>query len=241
MYSPKMPKSLNPASKPSNFCPGCGHSLVLKTLGEVIDDLDIASKTVFATDIGCSLLAWDYFNVDTVQAHHGRGGTIATGVKRALPKSVVIAYMGDGGGYAIGLHHLMHLAKRNEPVTVFLVNNTLFAMTGGQKAPTTILGEETDSTPGGSFTEETPLFGPELLKNVVSKKAFLARGSVDNLPNLKQLLTKAIKNQTENNSFSFVEVLSYCPTNWKTDARKTMDFLDKLKGIYPQGIIQDEK
>lgn len=241
MNSPKMPKSLNETSKPSNFCPGCGHSLVLKTLGGVIDDLDIAQKTVFATDIGCSLLAWDYFNVDTVQSHHGRGGTIATGLKKALPKSVVIAYMGDGGGYAIGLHHLIHLAKRNEPVTVILVNNTLFAMTGGQKAPTTISGEETESTPAGMFTEKTPLFGPELLKNVVSPGAFLARGSVDNLPDLKQIITKAIKNQTEKNNFSFIEILSYCPINWKTDARGTIDFLDKLKRVYPVGIIQDEK
>lgn len=241
MNSPKMPKSLNPLSKPSNFCPGCGHSLVLRTLGSVFDDMAIAEKTVFATDIGCSLLAWDYFNVDTVQSHHGRGGTIATGIKRALPKSVVIAYMGDGGGYAIGLHHLLHMAKRNEPVTVILVNNTVFAMTGGQKAPTTILGEETESTPAGIFTEKEPMFGPELLKNVVAPSAYLARGSVDNLPELKQLLVRAIKNQTEKNSFSFVEILSYCPTNWKTDAKSTIDFLDKLKTIYKVGVIQDEK
>jgi 2-oxoglutarate ferredoxin oxidoreductase subunit beta len=118
MNEPVMPKSYKTSSKPSNFCPGCGHSLVLKNLGFVIDELRISKKTVFATDIGCSLLAWDFYDLDTVQSHHGRAGCISTGLKKALPKSVVIAYMGDGGGYSIGLHHLIHLAKRNEPVTV---------------------------------------------------------------------------------------------------------------------------
>jgi 2-oxoglutarate/2-oxoacid ferredoxin oxidoreductase subunit beta len=239
MSEPKIPKSVNVLSKPSNFCPGCGHSLTLKTLGFVIDELDIAQKSVFTTDIGCSLLAWDYYNVDTIQAHHGRAGSTATGVKRALPDSVVIAYMGDGGGYAIGLHHLIHLAKRNEPVTVILVNNTVFAMTGGQKAPTTLLGEQTETTPAGFFTEKDPIRGPELLKGIVTEGAFLARGTVDNLPELHVLIKKGLENQIKNKQFSFIEVLSYCPINWKTDARGSMDFLDKMKTVYKTGIIQD--
>lgn len=239
MSKPNYPKSVKIESKPSNFCPGCGHSIVLKSLGFVMDDLDIAEKSVFVTDIGCSLLAWDYYNVNSVQSHHGRGISVATGVKLAMPEKVVISYMGDGGGYAIGLHHLLHAAKRNEPLTVILVNNTVFAMTGGQAAPTTIKGEDTESTPNGDFAEG-PMFGPELIRQVASKDAFIARGSVDNIPQLKIYLNKAIENQIKNKSFSFIEILSYCPINWKTNAKGTFDFLDELKRTYKVGIIDAE-
>lgn len=234
-----MPKCYKKESKPSNFCPGCGHSLTLKNLGYVIDDLKIAKNTVFSLDIGCSLLAWDFFDIDTIQGHHGRAIPMATGVKRAMPKTSVIAYMGDGGGYAIGLHHLMHAAKRNEPLTVILVNNTLFAMTGGQKAPTTIKKEVTESTPNGAFTDDEPFFGPEVLRAVVSKKAFLARGSTNNLFQLQTLIKRAIEN-TKKGNFSFVEVLSFCPINWKTSAKGSIEFLEKLERVYKLGVISDE-
>ncbi|MDD3481072.1 MAG: thiamine pyrophosphate-dependent enzyme [Patescibacteria group bacterium] len=234
---PRMPKCYKKESKPSSFCPGCGHSLTLKNLGFVMDEMKIADSTVFATDIGCSLLAWDFFDVDTVQAHHGRVTAMAAGLKRALPKSVVLAYMGDGGGYAIGLHHLIGAARRNDPITVILVNNTLYAMTGGQMAPTTFKGENTSSSPEGAFADEEPLLGPEFLRPVCHKEAFLARTSVDNPFELKKYLKEAIETQKKGN-FSFVEVLSYCPVNWKTDARGTMDFMDHLKEIYKIGVIE---
>lgn len=236
----KMPQCYKDTSKPSNFCPGCGHSLTLKNLGFVIDNLKIASKTVFAIDIGCSLLAWDFFDIDTVEAHHGRVTAMAAGLKRALPKSNIIAYMGDGGGYAIGLHHLLGAARRNDPITVILVNNTVYAMTGGQMAPTTYQGENTSSSPEGAFADEKPFFGPEFLKNICEKGAFLARGSVDNPHQLQKYLKKAIETQKKGN-FSFVEVLSYCPLNWKTNAKKTIDFLDHLKRIYQVGVIKDDE
>lgn len=238
MTEPLMPKCLKKSSKPSNFCSGCGHSIILKNLGFVIDEKNIAERTIFATDIGCSLLAWDYFDINTVQSHHGRAGCISTGLKRAMPTSIVIAYMGDGGGYAIGLHHLIHLAKRNEPVTVILVNNTVFAMTGGQSAPTTIPKEITESTPNGVFTDERPILGPELLVDVASKDAFLARTSVADLPQLKSYLEKAIDNQVKNNAFSFVEILSFCPVNWKKSAKECGDYIDELKKIYKTGVIK---
>jgi 2-oxoglutarate/2-oxoacid ferredoxin oxidoreductase subunit beta len=240
MSEPRFPKCVKQESKPSNFCPGCGHSMILKTLGFALDDLKIAGKTVFVTDIGCSLLSWDYFDVDTFQSHHGRAAVTATGVKRALPKSTVIAYMGDGGGYAIGLHHLIHVAKRNESMTVILVNNTVFAMTGGQMAPTTIPGEITETTPSGKFIEEDPFFGPELLAGVVKPGAFVARASVDNLPQVKNYIERAIENQNKNHAFSFVEILSVCPINWKKDAKGSMEYLDDLKNIYKTGVFTDE-
>lgn len=239
MSENSMPKCFNKDSKPSNFCSGCGHSLVLKSLGYEIDNLKVASETVFVTDIGCSLLAWDYFYIDTIQSHHGRAAATAVGLKKALPKSTIITYMGDGGGYAIGLHHLIHAAKRNEPLTVILVNNTVFAMTGGQKAPTTIKGEQTETTPGGAFTEDKPFYGPELLAKVVAPNAFLARASVDNLPQLQNYLNRAIENQTKNNAFSFVEVLSWCPVNWKKDAKDCIEYLEILKDKFKTGVITD--
>lgn len=231
-----MPKCYKQVSKPSNFCPGCGHSLVLKNLGFVIDDLNLQKDTIFATDIGCSLLSWDFYDIDTVQGHHGRVMPLATGLKRALPKSNVIAYMGDGGGYAIGLHHLMHAAKRNEPIVAILVNNTLFAMTGGQKSPTTIKKEITESTPGGAFTDDEPFLGPEVLSQVAPKEAFIARTSVNNIFQLKEYLKKAIETGKQGN-FAFLEILSYCPINWKTNAKGSIDFLEKLEKIYKLGVI----
>lgn len=239
MSEPNFPKCFKKSSKPSNFCPGCGHSIVLKNLGQVIDSLGIAKKAVFATDIGCSLLSWDFFDIDTVQTHHGRAGCVAAGIKRGMPKSVTLVYMGDGGGYAIGLHHLIHLAKRNEPVTVILINNTVFAMTGGQSAPTTIIKEETESTPNGTFAVDPPLLGPELLKSVVASNAFLARTSVSDPSELKSYLTRAIENQSKNNAFSFVEILASCPVNWKKDARRCEDYLSELKKVYKTGVISE--
>jgi 2-oxoglutarate ferredoxin oxidoreductase subunit beta len=238
MIEPLMPKCFKKSSKPSNFCSGCGHSIILKNLGFVIDELKCAAHTVFTTDIGCSLLAWDYYDIDTIQSHHGRAGCLSTGLKRAMPKSVIIAYMGDGGGYAIGLHHLIHLAKRNEPVTVILVNNTVFAMTGGQAAPTTIPKEITESTPDGIFTEDKPIFGPELLSRVAHDNAFLARTSVADLTQLQNYLKQAIENQINRNAFSFVEILSSCPVNWKKDTGECADYLDELEKIYKTGVIK---
>jgi 2-oxoglutarate ferredoxin oxidoreductase subunit beta len=240
MIEPRIARSVNMESKPSNFCPGCGYGIILKALGEVIDEMEVGPRTVFGIDIGCNLLAWDYYKLDTIQTHHGRVTPLISGYKRGQKESVVIGIAGDGGLYSIGLQSLLHTAHRNEAVTVIGVNNTLYAMTGGQAGPTTMKNEVTDSSPNGKFTYDKPFFGPELVKNVAEKGAFLARGSVDNIANLKQLLKQAIENQLKGN-FSMVEVLSYCPTNWKTNARETIDRLDVMKKVYPLGVIDDGK
>ena len=227
--APQMPKCWNPETKPHKFCPGCGHGLALKMLGEAIDELGIQDKVVFGCDIGCSLLSWDFFNVDSVQTHHGRTTPVITGIKRARPEIVGIAYMGDGGGYAIGAQHLVNSATRNEKITAILINNTNYGMTGGQMAPTTLPGQKTETTPYGRDPEETgyPTLGPEMVAAIAREGAYVARGSIANLRQLKRFLKKAIQNQMDGNGFSFVEVLSSCPTNWRTNAEATWNFVEK--------------
>lgn len=225
---PQMPKSWRLQTKPHKFCPGCGHGLVLKALGEAIDELGIQDKVVFGADIGCSLLAVDFFNCDTVQTHHGRTTPVVTGVKRANPDVICIAYMGDGGGYAIGSQHMVNAAARNERITAILVNNCNYAMTGGQMAPTTLPGMKTETTPYGRDIEQTgyPTQGPEMVAAITRDGSYVARGTVANLKQLKGFLKKALENQIAGNGFSFVEALSTCPTNWRTNAKDTWNFVE---------------
>lgn len=239
MDRPRMPKCIKTESKPSNFCPGCGYGIILKTIGEIVDEMEIASKTVFGIDIGCNLLAWDFFDLDTIQTHHGRVTPLISGYKRGQKESVVIGIAGDGGLYAIGLQSLLHTAHRNEAVTVIGVNNTLYAMTGGQAGPTTLSHEITDSSPEGKFTYEKPFFGPELVKEVAEEGAFLARASVLNVADMKAKIKKAIESQRSGH-FSFVEILSFCPTNWHTNAKETFEMVEKMEAIYPLGVINGE-
>jgi 2-oxoglutarate/2-oxoacid ferredoxin oxidoreductase subunit beta len=237
MTAPRMPKVLKMASKPSNFCPGCGYGIILRVLGEVIDEMEIAPRTIIGLDIGCNLLAWNYFDLDTAQSHHGRVTPMLAGYKRGQKESVAIGIAGDGGLYAIGLQGLIHTAHRNEPVMIIGVNNTVYAMTGGQASPTTYHGEVTTTTPGGEFTADKPILGPEMLQSFASEGAFLARATVNNIPVLKSYLKKAIAAQLAGN-FSLVEIVSYCPTNWKTDAAATIEFSKKLETIYKPGVIR---
>lgn len=229
-----MPECWNDATKPHKFCPGCGHGIVLKMLGEAIDELGIKDQAVFGCDIGCSLLSWDFFKIDTVQTHHGRTTPVITGVKRANPGVVGIAYMGDGGGYAIGSGHLFNAAVRNERVTVILVNNCNYGMTGGQMAPTTLPGMKTETTPYGRDIDSTgaPTKGPEMVAAVAPEGAYVARGTVANPRQLKGFIKKALENQIAGNGFSFVECLSGCPTNWRTNNVKTWEFIEKQMTEY---------
>ena len=225
---PPMPDSWRKETKPHKFCPACGHGHTLRMLGEAIDELEIIDRAVFGCDIGCSLLAWDFFNVDTIQTHHGRTTPVIIGLTRARKDLIGISYMGDGGGYAIGAQHLVNSAIRNEAVTVILVNNVNYAMTGGQMAPTSLPTQKTETSPYGRDPDTTgmPTIGPEMLTTIVREDAYIARGSIAGLRKLKKYIKKALKNQMENRSFSFVEVLSSCPTNWRTNAEQTWSFLE---------------
>lgn len=232
--APNMPKSWRVETKPHKFCPGCGHGLVLKALGEAIDELGIQDRVVFGCDIGCSLLSWDFFNVDSVQTHHGRTTPVVTGIKRARPDRICIAYMGDGGGYAIGSQHLVNAAARNEKVTAILVNNCNYGMTGGQMAPTTLPQMKTETSPYGRDPEQTgyPTQGPEMVAAITREGAYVARGTVANVRQLKGFIKKALQNQLDGNGFSFVEALSGCPTNWSTNAKDTWEFIEKTMTKY---------
>ncbi|QNO14976.1 2-oxoglutarate synthase [Alkalicella caledoniensis] len=234
MQQPLVPKSWNMETKPHKFCPGCGHGLVLKALGEAIDELGIQEKIIFGVDIGCSLLAWDFLNCDTVQCHHGRATPTIVGVARAREEMIGVAYMGDGGGYAIGSGHLVNAAARNEKMFVLLVNNTNYGMTGGQMSPTTLPGQKTETSPYGRDVELTgnPTQGPEMVAAIAPEGAYVARGTVSNVRQLKGFIKKALQNQVERNGFSFVEALAGCPTNWRTNAKDTWAFIEKDMAQY---------
>lgn len=241
MIQPAMPSTWYEPSKPHKFCPGCGHGLVLKALGEAVEELGIQNQSVFGCDIGCSLLSWNFFAIDTTQTHHGRTTPVMVGVKRARPELICIGYMGDGGGYSIGSQHLMNSAVRNEKVTLILVNNTNYAMTGGQLAPTSLPGQKTETTPYGRDPEVTgyPTKGPEMLAAITGDGAYIARGTVSKYKQLKGFIKKALQNQIEGNGFSFVEALATCPTNWRTNAKQTWEWLEEhMESYFPVGELK---
>ena len=238
---PGMPSSWKEESKPHKFCPGCGHGIILKALGEVIDELGIKDRMVMGCDIGCSLLAWDFFNVDSVQTHHGRTTPVIIGMKRANTDIIGVAYMGDGGGYAIGSQHLFNAAVRNENITIILCNNSNYGMTGGQMSPTTLPGMKTETSPYGRDPKETgmPTLGPEMVAAVAPEGAYVARGTMANVRQMKGYIKKAIQNQIDGNGISFVECLSSCPTNWRTNAKQTWEFVEhKMTEYYKVGELR---
>lgn len=233
------PKSWNIESKPHLFCPGCGHGIALKQLGFAIDGLGIAKNVTLGVDIGCSLLAWNFIDVPTIQTHHGRTTSLMVGYKLSQPKKIALAYTGDGGAYAIGLQGITHAAYRNHPVTVIVVNNENFAMTGGQMSPATEPGTITATSPLGKPVELGAGFkGPEMIKSVAHKNSYIARATIANPIQLLSTLKKAITTQMETGNFSLVEVLSICPTNWKTNSRASLDQVIEMEKYYPTGEIK---
>ncbi len=237
---PRLPKAQNPDPGASKFCPGCGHGMILKTLASAIDELNLQDRAIYGCDIGCSLLSWNYMNIDTIQAHHGRTTPVIYGITRATPDAVGIAYMGDGGGLAIGAQHLVNAAVRNEKMLVVLVNNTNYGMTGGQMAPTTLPGQVTETTPYGRDVEVTgkPAKGAEMVSAVVdTEAAYVTRGTVNNLRQLKTMMKRGLQNIADGRGFSYVEALSVCPLNWRTNNVDTWDRLDEMEGFFKVGEL----
>jgi 2-oxoglutarate ferredoxin oxidoreductase subunit beta len=237
---PLQADAVNTEIGPSKFCPGCGHGMTLNTLGFAIDELELKERSVFGCDIGCSLLAWNFMSIDSVQTHHGRTTPVIYGITRARPDTVGIAYMGDGGGYAIGAQHLVNAATRNEKMFVVLVNNTNYGMTGGQMAPTTLPGQKTETTPYGRDIEAhgKPFLGPEMVASITDDSSYVARASVNNLRQLKTFMKRGLQNVADGRGFSFLEVLSLCPLNWRTNNVDTWARLKEMEGFYKVGELR---
>lgn len=228
-----------------HYCPGCGHSIIHRLVAEVIEELEIADRTIGVPPAGCAVLAYNYLDVDMGEAPHGRGAAVATGIKRTLPDRVVFTYQGDGDIAAIGTAETIHAANRGENITVIFVNNGVYGMTGGQMAPTTLLGQNSTTTPGGRDRERdgTPIDLSQMLA-IARGSVYIERTAVDfpkNILRTKRALTKAFKVQMAGLGFSLVEILSPCPTNWKMsplDAAKRIE--DKMTKVFPLKVIKDE-
>jgi 2-oxoglutarate ferredoxin oxidoreductase subunit beta len=216
----KRPESLKDVQ--THYCPGCHHGTIHRLVAEALDEFGLQKKTIGVASIGCSVFLYSYFDIDVVESPHGRAPAVATGVKRARPDSFVFTYQGDGDLAAIGTAEIIHAANRGEDISVIFVNNTTYGMTGGQMAPTTLLGQRTSTSPFGrkQDTEGYPIRVTELL-SCLDGVAFAARAAVNtpkNLIDAKKQIKKAFRYQVEGKGFSFVEVLSACPTNWGMSA-----------------------
>ena len=237
------PKSL--VDIPTHYCPGCTHGIVHRILCEVIDEMGIEGDTIGVCPVGCSVMAYDYFNCDMIEAAHGRAPAVATGVKRTNPDKYVFTYQGDGDLAAIGTAETVHSAARGENITVIFVNNAIYGMTGGQMAPTTLPGQVTQTSPYGRDVTVVgyPVKVCEMLSNV-DGASYLERVAVNNVKNVrnaKKAIMHAFKNQIEGKGFSLIEVLSTCPTNWglaPNDAIKWLD--DNMEKYYPLGVYKDK-
>ncbi len=237
------PKTLTDA--PLHYCPGCTHGIIHRLVAEVIDELGIDGRTIGVAPVGCSVMAYDYFTCDFIQAPHGRAPAVATGVKRADPENnIVFTYQGDGDLAAIGTAETVHAAARRENITVIFVNNAIYGMTGGQMAPTTLPGQVTQTSPYGRDVETVgyPVKVCELLQNV-DGAAYLERVSVNNPSNVKKAkaaIKKAFQNQLDGKGFSLVEVVSTCPTNWGMTPAKALEWLEEnMLPYYPLGVYKD--
>ena len=237
------PKALTDAVL--HYCPGCTHGIVHRLVAEAIDELGIEGKTIGIAPVGCSVMAYDYFGCDMIEASHGRAPAVATGVKRSLPDHVVFTYQGDGDLASIGLCETVSCACRGENVTIIFINNAIYGMTGGQMAPTSLIGQVTQTSPYGRDpkTQGMPIRICELL-STLDAPAYLERVAVNNVMHVRQAkkaILKAFKNQVEGKGFSLVEVVSTCPTNWGLTADKACAFVEeKMIPFYPLGCYKDK-
>jgi 2-oxoisovalerate ferredoxin oxidoreductase beta subunit len=228
----------------THYCPGCGHGIVHKLLAEAIDALGVQDRTILVSPVGCSVFAYYYFDIGNIQAAHGRAPAVATAVKRSRPDSIVIAYQGDGDLAAIGTAEIIHAANRGEPVTVIFVNNGIYGMTGGQMAPTTPLGKKSTTSPFGreAVNEGFPLHVCELL-NSLEAPVFIERvalGNTKQIVHASKVVKKALENQAKGLGFSFVEVLSPCPTIWKMQPLEAQAFVrEEMARIFPPANYRD--
>ncbi len=235
------PESLE--EKPFHYCPGCTHGVIHRLVGEAIDRLGVRERTVGVAPVGCSVVAYEYFKTDMMEASHGRAMAVATGIKRARPNLITFTYQGDGDLASIGTAELVHTANRGEKITVIFVNNAIYGMTGGQMAPTTLPGQVASTCPTGRNTALAgwPLRVVEMLKELRTP-AYLTRVSVHNargILNAAKAIRTAFKHQVDGTCFSLVEVLSTCPTGWGLTPHDACGWLEQnMIPYYPLGDVK---
>ena len=237
------PKALTDA--PLHYCPGCTHGIIHRLVAEAIDALGVEGKTIGVAPVGCSVMAYDYFSCDMVEAAHGRAPAVATGLKRAFPENVIFTYQGDGDLASIGMAETVHAAARNENITVIFVNNAIYGMTGGQMAPTSLPGQVTQTSPYGRDVNSAgyPIRVSEMLATL-DGPAYIERVAVNSVKNVKaagKAILKAFKNQVEGKGFSLIEVVSTCPTNWGMTPNDALKWVDEnMIPYYPLGVYKDK-
>ncbi|MDO4741255.1 MAG: thiamine pyrophosphate-dependent enzyme [Eubacteriales bacterium] len=228
----------------SSYCPGCTHGIIHRLVAEAIDELGIADRTIGIAPVGCAVFAYNYFDVDMLQAAHGRAPAVATGAKRAKPENIVFTYQGDGDLASIGAAEIVHAAARGENITVIFVNNAIYGMTGGQMAPTSLIGQKTTTSPLGRSAEKNghPIRVSEMLATL-DGPAYIERVSVHDVKHViaaKKAILKAFKNQVEGKGFSMVEVLSTCSTNWGMTPTEALKWLEaNMIPQYPLGVYKE--
>jgi 2-oxoisovalerate ferredoxin oxidoreductase beta subunit len=230
----------------THYCPGCGHGVVHKLIAEALEDLGLQDRTILVSPVGCSVFAYYYFDVGNVQVAHGRAPAAATGVKRSCPDTIVLSYQGDGDLAAIGTAEIVHAANRGEKITVFFVNNAIYGMTGGQMAPTTLVGQKTTTSPWGRrpSNEGYPVHMAELLATLEAP-AYIERVALSDNKNImktRRAIRKAIENQRDGIGFSFVEILSPCPTIWGLEPVEARQWVAaKMIPAFPLGAFRDHR
>ena len=236
------PRSLKKVS--FHYCPGCGHSIIHRLVAEVIDEMGLREMVIGVPPAGCAVLAYFYLDIDMGESPHGRGTALATGLKRVLPDRLIFTYQGDGDIAAIGTAESIHTANRGENITALFINNACYGMTGGQMAPTTLLGQHTTTSPGGrtGIRDGYPIKLSEMLA-LTEGSAYIERTAVNSPANIrktKNAIAKAFRVQLDGLGFSLIEILSPCPTNWRMSSYEACQWIEKeLVKYYPLGVIKD--
>jgi 2-oxoisovalerate ferredoxin oxidoreductase beta subunit len=228
----------------THYCPGCGHGVLHKLIGEALTDLGIQDRAVFISPVGCAVFGYYYFHCGNVQAAHGRAPAVGSGISRVAEDSIVISYQGDGDLCSIGLSETFHAANRGERIAIFFVNNAVYGMTGGQMAPTTLLGQKTTTSPEGRDPIETgyPVRACEVM-DTLEAPVYIERVSLADARRIRaarRAVRKALQIQKERKGFTFVEFLSPCPTNMHADAVESANFVtEKMEPVFPLGCLRD--
>lgn len=230
---------------PMHYCPGCTHGIVHRLVAQAMDELEIEGNTVGVASVGCSVMSYNYFGCDMVQAPHGRAPAVATGIKRAKPENMVFTYQGDGDLAAIGTAETIHAATRGENITVIFINNAIYGMTGGQMAPTSLPGQVTQTTPYGRDTKAAgfPIRVCEML-STLDGVALAQRVTVDSVKNVniaRKAIKKAFEYQKAGKGYTIVEVVSTCPTNWGLSPVEALTWMqENMLPYYPLGVYKDK-